>query len=93
MRTEIACGLLLNDKETPPEIAVENDEADVVDEIGKVMGLTYEDDEPLRTGAKEEERDEHRWELDPASSDDYGERCAAVVTELPTKRSSRHARR
>jgi hypothetical protein len=36
--------------------------------------VTYQDGEPLRVGQKEEERDEHRWELDPASSEDYAER-------------------
>ena len=47
---------------------------DVVDEIGKAVGVTYQDGEPLRVGLKEQERDEHRWELDPASSEDYVER-------------------
>ena len=28
----------------------------------------------LRFGEKERERDVHRWELDPASSEDYDER-------------------
>jgi len=28
----------------------------------------------LRFGEKERERDVHRWELDPASADDYEER-------------------
>lgn len=47
---------------------------DVVDEIGKAAGVTYQEGEPLRVGAKEEERDVHRWELDPASAEDYVER-------------------
>jgi hypothetical protein len=47
---------------------------DVVDELGEAVGLTYEDNEPLRTGEKVEERDRKRWELDPASSDDYNDR-------------------
>jgi hypothetical protein len=47
---------------------------DIVDEIGKGAGVTYEDDEPLRPGGKLEERDTNRWELDPASSEDYHER-------------------
>jgi hypothetical protein len=38
------------------------------------MGITYADDEELKLGEKEKERDKHRWELDPASSDDYQER-------------------
>ena len=44
------------------------------DEIGEAMGITYADGEELKLGEKEQERDKHRWELDPASSDDYKER-------------------
>ena len=47
---------------------------DVVDEIGEAVGLQYQDNEPLRTTEKVEERDRHRWELDPASSEDYNSR-------------------
>ena len=47
---------------------------DVVEEIGKAMGLTYEDNEPLGLDEKLHNRDLHRWELDPASSEDYLER-------------------
>jgi hypothetical protein len=47
---------------------------DVVDELGEAVGLTYEDNEPLHTTEKVEERDRHRWELDPASSEDYNDR-------------------
>jgi hypothetical protein len=47
---------------------------DVVDELGEAVGLTYEDNEELRTTEKLEERDRHRWDLDPASADDYLER-------------------
>jgi hypothetical protein len=43
---------------------------DQVDEIGEAAGLTYEDDEPLHTGDKLEERDRHRWELNPESAGD-----------------------
>ena len=45
-----------------------------LDAIGKAMGVTYADGEELRAGEKEERRDRHRWELDPASSEDYVER-------------------
>ena len=47
---------------------------DIVDELGEAVGLTYEDNEPLHTGEKVEERDRKRWELDPASSEDYNDR-------------------
>ena len=38
------------------------------------MGISYAADETLRVGEKERERDKHRWELDPASSEDYKDR-------------------
>src|SRR5438874_8604827 len=46
----------------------------VVDEIGSAMGIQYADDEELKVGDKERSRDKHRWELDPASSEDYRDR-------------------
>ena len=46
----------------------------VVDDIGKAMGVTYRDDEELKAGDKERSRDIRRWELDPASSDDWQDR-------------------
>jgi uncharacterized protein DUF6335 len=49
-------------------------ENDVVEEVGEALGVTYQDDETLQAGAKETERDLHRWELDPASAEDYIER-------------------
>jgi hypothetical protein len=47
---------------------------DVVDEIGRALGVEYDDDEELRGGDEIVERDRKRWELDPASSDDFDER-------------------
>jgi hypothetical protein len=47
---------------------------DRVDDIGKALGVQYEDNEELKAADKITERDKHRWELDPASSDDYRER-------------------
>jgi hypothetical protein len=47
---------------------------DRVDEIGKALGVEYEDNEELKGADKISERDKHRWELNPASSDDYRER-------------------
>ncbi len=46
----------------------------VVDELGQAMGVTYEDGEPLHTAEKLADRDAHRWELDPASSEGFAER-------------------
>ena len=45
-----------------------------VEAIGQAMGVTYQDNEELKVGEKEHDRDKKRWELDPASSDDYQER-------------------
>jgi hypothetical protein len=45
-----------------------------VDEVGQAMGVTYQDNEELKAGEKERSRDKNRWELDPASSEDYKDR-------------------
>lgn len=45
-----------------------------VDEMGQAMGITYAADEVLKVGEKERSRDKKRWELDPASSEDYKDR-------------------
>jgi hypothetical protein len=47
---------------------------DVVDDIGKALGVEYEDNEELKAADKVTKRDKHRWELDPASSEDYKDR-------------------
>jgi hypothetical protein len=54
--------------------SVATPDQNVVEELGEAVGVTYEDSEVLRAGEKEEERDEHRWELDPASAEDYAAR-------------------
>lgn len=43
---------------------------DRVDDIGKALGIEYADDEELLGGDELTERDEHRWELDPASKEE-----------------------
>ena len=45
-----------------------------VDDIGRAMGVTYENNEELKVGEKERGRDKQRWELDPASSEDWKDR-------------------
>ena len=45
-----------------------------LDAIGKAVGVTYADGEELKVGEKEDRRDKDRWELDPASSEDYVDR-------------------
>ena len=47
---------------------------DIVDEIGAAVGLEMDDYAFLRTTEILEERDDRRWDLDPASSEDYEER-------------------
>jgi hypothetical protein len=47
---------------------------DRVDDIGRALGVEYEDNEPLKAADKVAERDRKRWELDPASSEDYKDR-------------------
>jgi len=47
---------------------------EVVDDIGKALGVQYEDNEELKSSDKIIERDRHRWEMDPASSEDYKDR-------------------
>jgi hypothetical protein len=46
---------------------------DVVDDIGRALGVEYDDDEELQGGAEIADRDRHRWELDPSSKDDFDE--------------------
>lgn len=47
---------------------------DIVDDIGRAVGNEYQDTEELKGADKIVKRDRHRWELDPASSEDYDER-------------------
>jgi len=56
---------------------------DVVDELGEAVGITYEDAEPLRFGDKLADRDAHRWELNPASSEEYQDRLRELTSREP----------
>jgi len=42
-----------------------------VDRIGRALGTEYADDQELEGGEEIVKRDRKRWELDPASSDDW----------------------
>jgi len=44
---------------------------DRVDDIGRALGVSYQDNEELRSSDKIADRDRHRWEYDPASSEDW----------------------
>ena len=58
---------------------------DIVEDIGKAVGVTYEDAEPLRPEEKIAQRDEQRWELNPVSSQDYAERQTTDEGPSPAK--------
>jgi hypothetical protein len=47
---------------------------DIVDDLGRALGVEYQDNEELKPVDKVEARDKHRWELDPASAEDYKDR-------------------
>ncbi|MCC6991435.1 MAG: hypothetical protein IT181_20700 [Acidobacteria bacterium] len=47
---------------------------DVVEDIGRALGVQYDDDEELQGGDEIAARDHDRWELDPASSEDFEDR-------------------
>ena len=47
---------------------------DIVDDIGRAVGVEYQDNEELKGEEKIAKRDRNRWELDPASSDDWEDR-------------------
>jgi hypothetical protein len=65
---------------------------DVVDQLGQALGMTYEDNEPLRTTEKLEERDTWRWELNPASSEDYEERVNRNLRETSPSAAGKEQR-
>jgi len=54
-----------------------------VDRIGTALGVVEQDEKPLATTEKIEGRDRDRWELDPASAEDFEERQR---TEPPPRR-------
>jgi hypothetical protein len=60
---------------------------DIVDEIGEALGVTYQEGEPLRTSEKIEQRDAERWELHPASSEDFAERTREIDQRPAPKQS------
>jgi Family of unknown function (DUF6335) len=65
---------------------------DIVEEIGEAVGVTYQEGEPLRLTEKIEERDNKRWELNPASSEDLAER-SRLPEEQPPPANIKKARK
>jgi hypothetical protein len=47
---------------------------DIVENLGRAAGVTYEDVEELNPVEKVKKRDRKRWELNPSSAEDYPER-------------------
>lgn len=62
----------------------------VVDDIGAALGITYRDGEELWLVDKERARDTHRWELDPASSDDFGDRMRRLAPKKKVPHRFQH---
>lgn len=62
--------------EESPGGTVATPDQDIVEEVGEALGLIFQDNEELDTDGKLSRRDRNRWELDPASSEDYPERQA-----------------
>jgi hypothetical protein len=56
------------------------------DAFAEAFGIHYDEHEILRVGDKERARDSHRWELDPASSEDYLVRIRGLRTARPSNR-------
>ncbi len=61
----------------------------VVDELGRAVGLTYSDTEPLHTDDKLNQRERDRWDLNPASDPDYQERIKEEFKDKPKKKRGR----
>ncbi|MBW4420166.1 MAG: hypothetical protein KME13_13185 [Myxacorys californica WJT36-NPBG1] len=53
---------------------VSTPDMDIVDDLGKAVGLEMADANFLHTNDILEQRDDRRWELEPTSSEDYAER-------------------
>jgi hypothetical protein len=64
---------------------------DEVDEIGEALGVIYTEGEPLHTTDKIAKRDVDRWELDPASAEDFAER-RDFAHAAPQRRRPRKAK-
>ncbi len=47
---------------------------DVIDDVTEDFGIIYEPYEELHCGDKGHDRALHRWDLDPASADDWDDR-------------------
>lgn len=64
-------GAALTGQEELVEKLLEHTETGPAMTGGDLDAIHYEDNEELKLGEKETERDRHRWERDPASAEDY----------------------
>jgi hypothetical protein len=62
------------------ESATQTDE-NLADELGAEAGVSYEEGEPIHTVDKVQSRDDRRWELDPASSEDFDARSRDPIAD------------
>jgi hypothetical protein len=69
--------------------SVATPDQDIVENLGSAVGLTYEDNEPLHTTDKLKSRDRRRWELNPASAEDFQERNRATSISSGVKSKRR----
>jgi len=58
--------------------SVPTPDQDIVENLGRAAGVTYQDDEKLNPVEKVKKRDRRRWELNPSSSEDYAERSGTT---------------
>ena len=61
---------------------VSTPDMDIVDDLGKAVGLEMSDFNYLHTNEILEQRDNQRWELEPKSSDDYDDRKELEEEEI-----------
>ena len=61
-------------EEEPSGIVPEAVEQNFVDDFGKAIGVTYQDNEVLDPLEKLQKRDRKRWELNPSSAEDFKDR-------------------
>jgi hypothetical protein len=64
---------------------------DVVDEIGEALGVPAGPAEPVATTDRLEKRDRQRWELNPASSEDYETRTAQLDEDIQQTKARKPA--
>lgn len=79
-----------NDEEAGSGTTSTPDE-NVVDEVGGSVGVSYSDSEPLNTNEKLEQRDDNRWDMNPASDPEFQDRIKQEFRDprAPRKQSNK----